>query len=69
MTVTFAFYAGAGFDTASFPETAVRKIIRQIENKASGRSAVSILMAVPPKGEFVLADRFGIRREAEFIMH
>jgi hypothetical protein len=30
--------------------------------------ALSILMAVPPKGEFVLPDRFGIRREVEFIM-
>jgi hypothetical protein len=26
-------------------------------------------MAVPPKGEFVLPDRFEIRREVEFIMH
>jgi hypothetical protein len=31
--------------------------------------ALSILMAVPPKGKSVLADRFGIRREVEFIMH
>jgi hypothetical protein len=31
--------------------------------------ALSILMAVPPKGEFALADKFGIRRELEFIMH
>jgi hypothetical protein len=65
--VTFAFSAGPGFDTVSFREQAVRKIIRQIENKASGRMALSILMAVPPKGESVLPDRFGIRREVELI--
>jgi hypothetical protein len=68
LTVTFAFSAGPGFDTASFREQAGRKIIRQIENKASGRSALSILMAVPPKGDFVLPDRFGKRREVESIM-
>jgi len=67
MTVTFAFSAGPGLDTVSFREQAVRKIIRPTENKASGLMALSILMAVPPKGKFVLADRFGIRREVEFI--
>jgi hypothetical protein len=69
LTVTLAFSAGAGFDTVSFREQVVRKIIRPIENKASGRIALSILMAVPPKGEFVLPDRFEIRREVEFIMY
>jgi hypothetical protein len=54
LTVTLAFSAGAGFDTVSFREQAVRKIIRQIENKASGRIALPILMALPPKWDFVL---------------
>jgi hypothetical protein len=67
--VTFAFSAGPGLDAVSFRAQAVRKIIRPIENRTSGRMALSILMAVPPKGEFVLADKFGIRREVEFIMH
>jgi hypothetical protein len=67
--VTFAFSAGPGFDTVSFREQAARKLIRQMENKASGRRPLSILMVVPPKGEFVLPDRFGIRREVELIMY
>jgi hypothetical protein len=69
LTVIFAFSAGAGLDAISFRAQVVRKIIRPIENKASGRIALSILMAVPPKGEFVLADRFGTGREVEFIMY
>ena len=66
--MTLAFYAGPGFDTVSFREQAARKIIRQIEDKASGRTALSVLMAVPPKEEFVLPGRFGKRREVESIM-
>jgi hypothetical protein len=67
--VTFAFSAGPGFDTVSFREQAVRKIMSEIENKATGRIALPILMALPPKWDFVLSDRFGIRREAEILTH
>jgi hypothetical protein len=68
LTVTLAFSAGPGVDAVSLREQAVRKITRQIENKASGRSFLSILMAVAPKGKFVLPDKFGKRREVECIM-
>jgi hypothetical protein len=39
----------------------------EVEYKASGRIALPILMALPPRWDFVLADRFGIKRGDEFI--